>query len=73
MSDGVLVVDECAYYDIRERFRTAGKAGIQLYKEAISDGHPSQTYTKSLDNVHDANDQPNCDRANNCDIRISGV
>ena len=38
-----------------------------------SDGHPSQTNKKSLDNVHDANDQPNCDRANNCDLRVGTI
>ena len=54
--------------------RPATKAGIQLYYEAKSDGHPSQeTNIQSLDNVHDANDQPTCDRANNCDLRVSKV
>ena len=48
--------------------RPATKAGVQLYYKAKSDGHPSQTNEKSLDNVHDANDQPNCDPANNCDL-----
>ena len=29
------------------------------------------TNKKLLDIVHDANDQPNCDRVNNCDLRVS--
>ena len=28
MSDDVLFVDECAYYDIFERFPTAGNEGV---------------------------------------------
>ena len=49
--------------------RPATKAGIQLYSGAKLNGHPSQTNRKSLDNVHDANDQANGDRVNNCELR----
>ena len=48
--------------------RPATKAGIQLYWEAKLGGHPSQTNKKPLDNIHDVNDQPNCDRVNNCEL-----
>ena len=71
VSDGKLLVhvSTIGMASAKGLLRPGGtNAEIQLYVGSkILDGHHKQT-TKSLHNVHDANDQPNCDRVNNSEL-----
>ena len=49
------------------------RGGEEGEKEKENARQTQQTKKKFLDNVHDTNDQPNCYRANNCDLRVSKV
>ena len=64
----MLFVDECAYYDICETFPTASNesGNTTLLRRKIR----RTTFTN---NVDVANDQPNCDRANNGDLKVSRI
>ena len=67
-------VDECAYSVICERFPTASnQSGNETLLGSKNWTDTLHKQKKKSDNVHDANNQRNCDRAKHCDVRVSTI